>query len=80
MVMPCSRSALSPSVTSEKSKASPLPFLADAWRTASIWSSGSEWVSCSSRPISVDLPSSTLPSVQMRTRSGTVMIVSSWTA
>src|SRR5688572_21101956 len=65
MVMPCSRSAFSPSVNSEKS-IGPAPRLADARRTECTWSSNTDCESCSIRPISVLLPSSTLPAVQIR--------------
>src|SRR5690242_10821306 len=61
MVMPCSRSARSPSVSSEKSISPP--------RIADFnWSSYAPLASCSSRPISVLLPSSTLPAVVRRSR------------
>src|SRR4051794_8408457 len=61
--MPCSRSARRPSVSSDRSTA-PLPLrrrLASA--TWSSWSSRTALESQSSRPISVDLPSSTEPAV-----------------
>src|SRR3954470_2800901 len=61
--MPCSRSARRPSVSSDRSTA-PLPLrrrLASA--TWSSWSSRTALESKSSRPISVDLPSSTEPAV-----------------
>src|ERR1035441_8336760 len=66
MVMPCSRSAFRPSVSREKST---YPLAARFTRlcfTAASWSSYTLLVSCSSRPISVDLPSSTLPAVVKR--------------
>src|SRR5467141_777819 len=65
MVMPCSRSASSPSVSNDKSRAS-CPRLLEARATAASWSSNMARVSCSSRPISVLLPSSTLPAVMKR--------------
>src|SRR5436309_4560145 len=65
MVMPCSRSASSPSVSNDKSSAS-CPRLLEARATAASWSSKIARVSCSSRPISVLLPSSTLPAVMKR--------------
>src|SRR5881628_1561126 len=65
MVMPCSRSASSPSVSNDKSRAS-CPRLLEARATAASWSSKIARVSCSSRPISVLLPSSTLPAVMKR--------------
>src|SRR5215210_2119701 len=64
--MPCSRSARSPSVSSARSSV-PLP--SRAWETAAMCSSWSERIdlaSNSSRPISVDLPSSTEPAVASR--------------
>src|SRR6478609_7422412 len=51
--MPCSRSARRPSVT---------------WARSS-WASSNDFESSSSRPISVDLPSSTEPAVAIRRRS-----------
>src|SRR5712692_2308248 len=65
MVMPCSRSASSPSVSNDKSRAS-CPRLLEARATAASWSSKIARVSWSSRPISVLLPSSTLPAVIKR--------------
>src|SRR5882672_2468124 len=65
MVMPCSRSASSPSVRSDRSMSS-WPRLLEARATAASWSSKMARVSCSSRPISVLLPSSTLPAVMKR--------------
>src|SRR5712692_4507724 len=65
MVMPCSRSASSPSVNNDKSRTS-CPRLLEARATAASWSSNIARVSCSSRPISVLLPSSTLPAVMKR--------------
>src|SRR5487761_1369097 len=68
MVMPCSRSARSPSVTKDRST-SPIPRRADAASTAAIWSSKSWRVSKRRRPMSVDLPSSTEPTAANRRRS-----------
>src|SRR4029077_10203235 len=65
MVMPCSRSASSPSVRRDRSMPS-CPRLLEARATAASWSSKIARVSCSSRPISVLLPSSTLPAVIKR--------------
>src|SRR5258706_3793133 len=65
MVIPCSRSASSPSVRSDRSMSS-WPRFCDARATAASWSSKMARVSCSSRPISVLLPSSTLPAVMNR--------------
>src|SRR5262245_44030820 len=65
MVMPCSRSASSPSVSRERSISS-WPRLREARATAASWSSKTARVSCSSRPIRVLLPSSTLPAVMKR--------------
>src|SRR5579872_1447523 len=74
MVMPCSRSARSPSVTKERSTACrPRRRLAES--SASIWSLVSCLVSWSSRPISVDLPSSTEPTAAKRRRS----VAAGWT-
>ena len=67
MVIPCSRSAFNPSVKSEKSMR-PTPRFFDAVFTECTWSSYTDCESCSIRPISVLLPSSTLPAVQMRRR------------
>src|SRR5688500_11730209 len=69
--MPCSRSARSPSVNNEKSTSPAEPPVrvaprADARRTAESWSSKIPPVSWRSRPISVDLPSSTEPITTMR--------------
>src|SRR3954469_4538610 len=61
--MPCSRSARRPSVRRERSSAPSRP-----WRSSS-WSARIALASCSSRPISVDLPSSTEPAVARRRRS-----------
>ena len=67
MVMPCSRSAESPSTRSAKSIASPcVPTRAESAASASSWSAKMLRVSWSSRPISVDLPSSTEPQVMKR--------------
>src|SRR3954447_20801823 len=68
MVMPCSRSARRPSVTRARSRPSPPRFAVDRAR-ASSWSSKRALVSCSKRPISVLLPSSTEPAVVKRSRS-----------
>ena len=68
IVMPCSRSARSPSVTKLRSR-SPTPRFSEAAWTASNWSSKSWRVSTSKRPISVDFPSSTEPTVARRRRS-----------
>src|SRR5437879_8980095 len=65
MVRPCSRSASSPLVSNDKSRAS-CPRLLEARATAASWSSNIARVSCSSRPISVLLPSVTLPAVMKR--------------
>ena len=68
MVMPCSRSARKPSVSSEKSSGPPVRFTLLA-RMAANWSSNMALASYSSRPMRVLLPSSTLPAVVSRTRS-----------
>src|SRR5450755_2721849 len=68
MVMPCSRSARSPSVTKERSTSS-RPRRSAASESASSWSSKSWRVSKSSRPIRVLFPSSTDPMVAKRSRS-----------
>src|SRR5664280_2629728 len=60
--MPCSRSALSPSVSKERSSSS-LPSLFPDWTICSIWSSNIDLLSYRSLPIRVLLPSSTLPAV-----------------
>ena len=61
MVMPCSRSARRPSVEQrEVDVAEALVRLTRA-STASSWSARTDFESCSSRPTSVDLPSSTQP-------------------
>src|SRR6266704_3056800 len=65
MVMPCSRSASRPSVSKDRSMSS-CPRLLEARATAASWSPGMALVSCRSRPISVLLPSSTLPAVMKR--------------
>jgi hypothetical protein len=65
MVMPCSRSARRPSVSESQFAAVARD---PAFLTASSWSSYRLLLSCSSRPISVDLPSSTLPAVVNRSR------------
>src|SRR3977135_741429 len=76
--MPCSRSASSPSVSNDKSRSS-CPRLLEARATAASWSSKMARVSCSSRPISVLLPSSTLPALMKRKtpRSSTAGVVRS---
>src|SRR3954453_20239066 len=63
IVIPCSRSARRPSVRRERSSAPSRP-----WRSSS-WSARIALASCSSRPISVALPSSTEPAVARRRRS-----------
>src|SRR5690348_12955271 len=65
MVVPCSRSSVRPSVKSERSRPSP-PARAVLRATAANWSSSSPLASSSRRPISVLLPSSTLPAVVNR--------------
>src|SRR6185369_576134 len=65
MVMPCSRSASRPSVSRYRSAAS-WPRRLEARATAASWSSKMARVSWSRRPISVLLPSSTLPAVMKR--------------
>src|SRR6266702_2259112 len=65
MVMPCSRSASRPSVSKDRSTSS-CPRLLEARATAASWSPRTALVSCRSRPISVLLPSSTLPAVMKR--------------
>src|SRR5882762_7510546 len=62
MVMPCSRSASRPSVSSDRSS-SAAPRRSDARSTAASWSSWIARASYSRRPMSVLLPSSTLPAV-----------------
>ena len=62
MVMPCSRSARRPSVSSARSGAS-WPRAREVDSTAVSWSSKIALESNSNRPISVDLPSSTEPAV-----------------
>src|SRR5436190_23231287 len=70
MVMPCSRSACRPSTSSARSGTSPVvPQRRLSFATAESWSSNTWRVSCSRRPISVLLPSSTLPQVMKRSRS-----------
>ena len=68
MVMPCSRSARRPSDSAARS-ATPSSSV-----TASRWSNGKLSVSCSSRPISVLLPSSTEPAVVIAAATGGVVI------
>src|SRR3979411_2004411 len=63
--MPCSRSARRPSVTSDSSVYS-CPRSLEVRSTEAHWSSITALESYSSRPISVDLPSSTEPAVAMR--------------
>src|SRR6476659_1817309 len=70
MVMPCSRSACRPSTSSARSGTSPVvPQRRLSLATAESWSSNTWRVSCSRRPISVLLPSSTEPQVMKRSRS-----------
>ena len=82
MVMPCSRSARRPSVSSARlAYSSPRSELVRS--IDSIWSVKMLFESYNSRPISVDFPSSTLPAVANRSnsfrprRTGSPMI-SSW--
>src|SRR3990172_3203096 len=77
MVMPCSRSASRPSVSSDRSSSS-LPRLCEARSTAASWSSRIARLSCSSRPISVLLPSSTLPAVMKRNTPSSADCVPAW--
>src|SRR5882672_12418123 len=65
MVMPCSRSASRPSVRRDRS-ISCWPRFCEARATEASWSSKMARVSCSSLPIRVLLPSSTLPAVMKR--------------
>src|SRR6266545_1432872 len=68
IVMPCSRSARSPSVSSARLVySSPRSWLVRS--TASSWSSKIDFESYRSRPMSVDLPSSTEPAVANRSMS-----------
>src|SRR4051794_29395114 len=60
--MPCSRSARRPSVSRERSSAPSRPC------RSSSWSARIAFASCRSRPIRVDLPSSTEPAVARRSR------------
>src|SRR3954451_16288302 len=62
--MPCSRSARRPSVSSARS--SPSTLRSSTWAS---WSASTALASYRSRPISVDLPSSTLPAVASLKRS-----------
>jgi hypothetical protein len=62
MVMPCSRSASRPSVSSDRSIGLP----AARRSSTSSWSARMARLSNSRRPISVLLPSSTLPAVRKR--------------
>ena len=67
MVMPCSRSAASPSTSNAKSISPPcVPTRRLSAASASSWSSKIILESYSSRPIRVDLPSSTEPQVMKR--------------
>src|SRR3954471_17598795 len=61
--MPCSRSARRPSVRRDRSSEPSRPC------RSSSWSARIAFASCSRRPISVDLPSSTEPAVARRSRS-----------
>src|SRR5919107_1207158 len=61
--MPCSRSARRPSVRRERSSAPSRPC------RSSSWSPRIALASCSRRPMSVDLPSSTEPAGARRSRS-----------
>src|SRR5260221_2355591 len=70
MVMPCSRSDRSPSVSSARSVSSRPRSRLVRW-TASYWSASTDLVSYSSRPTRVDLPSSTEPAVARRKRADT---------
>ena len=65
MVIPCSRSAIKPSVNKDKSKKSK-PLRLEALSKASILSLVIEFVSYNKRPIKVLLPSSTEPAVAIR--------------
>src|SRR3954470_21374729 len=70
MVMPCSRSACRPSTSSARSGTSPVvPQRRLSFATALSWASHTWRVACSSRPISVLLPSSTEPQVMKRSKS-----------
>src|SRR6185312_10575629 len=67
MVMPCSRSASSPSSSSAKSTLSPaVPKRRESSRKVASWSSSRPAESAISRPIRVDLPSSTEPQARKR--------------
>src|SRR6185437_13816447 len=67
MVMPCSRSASSPSSSSAKSTLSPVvPKRRESSRNVASWSSSRPVESAINRPISVDLPSSTEPQARKR--------------
>ena len=69
MVMPCSRSAARPSTSSAKSMSPPcVPTFFESASSAASWSSKIIFESYSRRPISVLLPSSTLPQVMKRSR------------
>ena len=65
MVMPCSRSDRSPSVSKARSVYSS-PRLAEVASMEASWSSKMPFESNSRRPMRVDLPSSTDPAVAMR--------------
>jgi len=67
IVMPCSRSAARPSTSSARSRSPPwVPTFFESASRAASWSSKISFDSYSSRPISVLLPSSTLPQVMKR--------------
>ena len=67
MVMPCSRSASSPSSSSAKSMPfSIVPKRRESFSSDLIWSSNKPVASLIRRPISVDLPSSTDPQARKR--------------
>src|SRR5207247_844310 len=67
--MPCSRSAASPSTSSAKSSSPPrVPTRFESSSSAASWSSSMSLASYSSRPMRVDLPSSTEPQRMNRRR------------
>ena len=66
IVMPCSRSAVSPSVKSERSSPRAPRRARRSRATAASWSASRPLASSSRRPISVLLPSSTEPAVMKR--------------
>src|ERR1700755_1303286 len=67
--MPCSPSADRPSTSSAKSMSPPcVPHFFESFSIAASWSSNSIFDSYSSRPMTVDLPSSTEPQVMKRSR------------